>query len=279
MPNTAGRRPFGYAPDRVTLDPVEAEAIRRAVRRVLAGEAVSAIAREWNRTGPPTVRGVPWSPSTLRRVLMSGRIAGWRERDGRLVERAAWAAVISLEEHLTLAAVVGARLGRARSYLLSGLVVCGGCGRPMTSRPVVDASGKRRRYACDRRRGGCGEVGIDADRLEQHVLGLMAGRSPAPARSPGPGSVAILEARLDELADMFAAGEIGRAEWARARRSIAERLDAHRSTLAARPDGGAPPPFRVTRAAVCAAAESVTVARRGSANRFDPARVTVSWKP
>src|SRR5207244_9341412 len=42
------RRPFGYAPDRVTICEAEAELIRAAAQRVLDGASVASIARDWN---------------------------------------------------------------------------------------------------------------------------------------------------------------------------------------------------------------------------------------
>lgn len=277
-----GRRPFGYGGDRVTIEAAEADAIRAATQRVLAGEPVAAIARDWNRSGPATVSGVPWSAPTVRRILLSGRIAGWHERDGRLVDRAGWPPIIDLDRHLRLKGALSGRQGRARSYLLTGFVFCANCGKNMEARPVIENGVKRRRYACNASNGGCGQVGISADGLERHVVTLLA--QPAHRRErTAPGSVTILEARLDELANAFAGGEITRPEWVRARTEIVDRLDAARRQLSL-PVGVDremldTQPFRVQRAYVSSRVESVRVAPRRGGNRFDPSRVKVVMRP
>lgn len=285
-----GRRPFGYTADRRHLDSPEATAIRAAVAAVLAGDPVSAVARAWNRAGPSTVSGVPWSASTLRRILLSGRIAGWVERDGRLVGRGDWPAIISLEEHRQLQAVLTTGDSRVRSYLLTGFVFCARCGHKMAARPVTAGGRHRRRYACDGNGGGCAGVGIAADGLEGHVERLFAEHQAAVgtglglAGRGGPGGLAILEARLDQLADMFAAGEVSRTEWQRARGEIVGRLEDQLravGSLAAAGAGGASMedlPFRVRRQLLRRAIASVTVSPRRGGNRFDPTRVQVQWR-
>ncbi|MFN2607119.1 MAG: recombinase family protein [Acidimicrobiales bacterium] len=53
--------------------------VREAARRVLEGEGLMTIARDWNAEGVPGASGGPWTAPTLRRVLLSSRIAGLRE--------------------------------------------------------------------------------------------------------------------------------------------------------------------------------------------------------
>src|SRR5215218_3138042 len=54
-----GRRPFGYEPDGITVRPAEAELIREAGRRVLAGEGLHAIVTDWAQRRIPTPEGHP----------------------------------------------------------------------------------------------------------------------------------------------------------------------------------------------------------------------------
>ena len=69
QPMTGGGRPFGYANDRLTVIEAEADAIRDAANRVLAGESLVSIVAEWNRTGSPaTVHGGLWTQRTLRGI-------------------------------------------------------------------------------------------------------------------------------------------------------------------------------------------------------------------
>src|SRR5207244_2654759 len=74
-----GSRPFGYEDDRLTIRKAEAALIRQAAQRVMAGDSLRAIVSDWNAAGHRTTQGKVWRPNVLRRVLVSGRIAGMRE--------------------------------------------------------------------------------------------------------------------------------------------------------------------------------------------------------
>ncbi len=50
-PGIGGTRPFGYQDDRVTLHPEEAAEIRLAASRLLAGESLGTVLRDWNERG------------------------------------------------------------------------------------------------------------------------------------------------------------------------------------------------------------------------------------
>ena len=58
---------------------VERELVGRAAGRVLMGHGLMTIARDWNAQGVPGPSGGPWGAPTLRRVLLSSRVAGLRE--------------------------------------------------------------------------------------------------------------------------------------------------------------------------------------------------------
>ena len=107
------------------------------------------------------------------------------------------------------------------------------------------------------------------------------------------GELVELEGRLDQLAEMFASGEIGRREWLKARGSLEDRLQAARARLARQSrtealtgmEGGVlreawgEMTFDRRRAVIAAVIERVTVgpAVKGR-NRFDPERVDVTWR-
>jgi DNA invertase Pin-like site-specific DNA recombinase len=86
-----GSRPFGYKITRHDLgegarrryriigeeiEPAEADAIKEAASRVLRGESIRSIAFDFNDRGILAVGGGRWAGSTLRRMLVSPRIAG-----------------------------------------------------------------------------------------------------------------------------------------------------------------------------------------------------------
>lgn len=124
-----GMRPFGWLPDRVTLDPVEHAVIIEVAGRLLAGESQMAVAADLNARGVLTVHqkhvaavqalasegltrdqiaanlGVPgkrvdnalrragpvvWSAPVLRAMLSRPRMAGLRSYKGEVVGKAVW---------------------------------------------------------------------------------------------------------------------------------------------------------------------------------------------
>lgn len=293
-----GVRPFGFEPDGVTVRESEAAEIRTAAERVLAGASLRSVVVDWNER-VPSVRGGRWQGSSVRRALMSPRTSGLREYRGEVIGPAAWPAILDPDVVMRMRALIDRPSVpvRARSYLLSGWVVCEPCDRAMTARPYVGRRGQRaRRYLCPSDRGGCGKVGIDAPRLEDLVARealdwLEAQPIPAPAPQPDRTALADVERRLVDLAEMFAASEIGRAEWSAARRS----LEARRDVLAVPPvlppvvgrdvraewaTAEAAGDLDAKRAIIAAAVDRVVIARtQRGANRFDPERVDVKWRP
>ena len=103
------------------------------------------------------------------------------------------------------------------------------------------------------------------------------------------------EAKLTELADMWDAGEIGRAEWMRLRAKVEARLDANRRLLARRSHTAALTPYTGQGGALRGAWPSLTLDQRRAViqavvdrvnvhpatvrgPKFDPSRVEVVWR-
>jgi site-specific DNA recombinase len=309
-----GRRPFGYEADRRTIRRSEAKEITTAARRLLAGESIRAIAQDWQRRGVKTVTGAVWSPTTVKRLMMSGRISGQREHHGRIVGKADWPAIVTPDDTLRLRAVLsdperatGPGAAAVREYLLTGWLHCGGCGARMTSRPVYRKGIRYRRYVCSADRGGCGRCGIGAEPLEALIAEAVLQRLDTPKlarevrrrakskRGADVSDVAVLERRLTELAEMYAAGEVSRAELRIAREAINERITAARRAVtedveahAAADLTGRGATVRAAwptmsldrkRAVVGAIVERIDIARTTKAtNFFDAARVDVLWR-
>src|SRR5919202_2627484 len=57
----------------------ERELVQEAAARVLGGQGLITIARDWNRRGVPGTTASPWTAPTLRKIVLSARIAGLRE--------------------------------------------------------------------------------------------------------------------------------------------------------------------------------------------------------
>jgi DNA invertase Pin-like site-specific DNA recombinase len=306
-PTGGGTRPFGFGDDRVTVREDEAKIIREMATRVAAGESLRGVMVDLASRGITTPAGKPWRQTTARRMLLSPRIAGLRELRGEPVAEAVWAPVVDRVtwERVRRVLLDPARVTRrsARSYLLKSIGRCGLCDARLVARPRSD---KRRCYVCARGPGyeGCGKIRVLADPLEDLVVdmalaaidgpGLIEARRNVTGDNPADGvavELADVERRLDELAETFADGTVSRREWLTAR----GRLEARRDALTARLAASGPSPlamlagdvyetwerlsFDQRHAIVAAVVDRVVVgpAVRGR-NRFDPDRVTVTWR-
>lgn len=164
---TSGRVPYGYrwvttaerrergTIEAYELDEERAPDVRRIYDEFLAGVPLGSIARDLTVSGKrtlPTKRhpeGVPFTPTTLRRILMSPYYAALLPLpspeggayDQRAITRdtcevGAWPAIVTPDEWVE----AKARLehperktspGPTRRWLLSGLAVCGVCKQPI----------------------------------------------------------------------------------------------------------------------------------------------------
>ena len=244
-----GSRPFGYEDDRVTIRASEATLIRKAVQRVLAGDSLRAISREWNAAGVRTTQGKEWRPNVLRRVFVSGRISGQREHHGEIISKAEWPAIISPTLTRRLRAMLNNPSRRtngafvARSYLLGDFLVCGVCKAKLRSRGRPHGA---RAYACKAGPGfgGHGCVQVAAEPLEELVIGWVFEALDTPALSRAiaarhrkseddiEDTTTADEEQLAQLAQDFADRRIGRSEWLVARDAVQKRLDVARDRLA-----------------------------------------------
>ena len=99
--------------DRRAIRPAEAAIIRECAARVLAGDSLRSVCSDLNSRGIASATGKQWSPQTLRRMLLSGRISGQREHKGEIVADAEWEAIITTAERQRL----NAKLKSARMCL------------------------------------------------------------------------------------------------------------------------------------------------------------------
>jgi site-specific DNA recombinase len=53
--------------------------------RILRGESLHSVCVDFNGRGIPRVGGGAWQPPPLRRILTSGRVAGWSTYRGEIV--------------------------------------------------------------------------------------------------------------------------------------------------------------------------------------------------
>jgi hypothetical protein len=252
----------------------------------------------------PTVLGARWRTQTLRRILTSPGTAGLREHNGT-IRPAQWDAILDDDVRLRLAAVLdGPKRGRvARVALLAGgLAICGRCGTALQTGSKGTRGNGRRIYRCPPGYG-CGRLQIVAQPVEDAVTEavlayvdrpeLAAALATAEADA-GTDDLADIEARLGELADLYAERTISKDEWMRARSGLEARRQEATAALRARQPADALAAYREAgvlrrtwpdltldqrRAVVAACIEHVTVAPAAvSGPQFDPDRLTISWR-
>lgn len=217
-----GRRAFGHTADRLQVVEAEADAIVDAATRVLAGETLSGIVRDWNGRGMTTASGGPWRVNSLSNLLVQRR----------LVEPPR---ILGDETHARLLALHASRgkgTRRAtRRYLLTGLLRCWRCGGSMRGMPRAKGADL---YVCPGPpHGGCSGTAVTADHAEEAVAAMVLARldQPVDAASPAAGhqsahQLAEHRQRLEDLGELWASGEISRQEWLSLRRSVRDRAEA-----------------------------------------------------
>ena len=239
VPRIAGRRAYGWNYNMTERVPEEVARIHEAAERILAGESVWSICTDWNIQGVPTVTGRPWTVTTIRSILTSGRIAGLREHKGVVVAKGQWEPIITEEQHQALVVALApkqAKPRKGRTYPLTSLMRCGLCGGRMRS---LQREGGRRTYACRKGPGldGCGRVSIRAPELEDYVRDVICGMLADPVtraamarldtgdEDEDDGSLLKALREIDErrqrLIDLYTDGDIDRASF----RSRKDRLD------------------------------------------------------
>lgn len=230
-------RAFGWTDNGATVVHDEADVIRDAMARVLAGESLNSVARLWNEKGHRRPRGgSQWTATTIRDVLTSPRNAGLVQHQGEIIGPASWPAIITRAEREDVLRIVTARAtGPRRRGTFTGLFECGRCHKTMSH----DSSKGKRIWRCKGRNDGrCGGVAITGPELEKLTLAMFFaavddGQIPAPdagtdADTAGE-ELAELERRMTELAEDFGNGLISRTEWLAARDAI----DGRRAAAAA----------------------------------------------
>ena len=180
-----GRRPFGYRvvgpkPFRLEVDPAEAGLLSDAASHVLAGGSLYSVTKLWNDGRAPKDSGSRWTPTDVRRILMSEQVAGMR---GGV--RGTWDPIVGIDDHLALSALLRDSQRRpsaektGQRWPLAGLCVCGRvgpngpCGVKLQGKSQARSPGDTRRmYVCSGRAGGCASLGITAPDLERHLISL-----------------------------------------------------------------------------------------------------------
>ena len=253
-------RPFGYEADKITIREDEAAVVREMVDRYLAGQSIKSLTVWLNESAIAPAVAKSWQTSAVRQILCSGRIAGLREHRGQVIGPAKWPAIITPAERDRVLARIASRsvtkTRAARTYLLSGMLRCGRCGNRLFSQARhVNPDNRVRRYVCLKGpdHGGCGRLTVVAEPVEHlltdavltrldspHLAKVLAGKS-SPDRDFAALAAAVEadQARLDELAGLYAEGVISAREWIAARDPITARITQARRNIAQATDTSA----------------------------------------
>lgn len=305
-----GRRRFGYDAGMMTLREDEAAVIRDAAARVLRGESLASIAREYATRGVETPEGGEWTGPNLGRLLRRPHLAGLRVYHGEVTGKATWPAVLDETTHANLVALLSQSSRRtstsnARVYLLAGLAVCDACGAPLRGRPLRKRDG--RAYACATGRhchrpveliDSCVETLI-VDRLSRmDASGALVDDALEDDIRAHEMERATLLVKLDALTDKHLDGDLSDDQLARSTRRIESRVSIIDSLLADTRAAAAAPALALADMTGQDASQAwqnaslgrrrriidylcSRVALRGAETRrapFDPSDVIVEWR-
>jgi site-specific DNA recombinase len=110
---------FGFAAKTLDVIEDEAELVREAAGRVLAGEPMNRVVEDWHGRGIRPIRGERWKVVSLRRLLLNPRVAQ----------------LVGDDQALALVRMFNQpgrqSLGRPAEHLLSGILVCSRCQTPL----------------------------------------------------------------------------------------------------------------------------------------------------
>lgn len=215
-----GTRPFGWTMSPMRLHPVEAPLVVDASCRVIAGESLNAIVKEWNASGVTTSYGNRWTVTPLRQVLLRARNAGLATWKGQVVGESEFPPILDEDTYREVSRVLRDPARRRSSsnvvrWLLAGIALCE-CGGQVRSASAIARDGASRTiYRC-RVRGEGGHVSknaIPCDALVEGTVRSVLARAGGGTHGDRDALGLIDEAArlrrvLSEVADSFCDGMI-----------------------------------------------------------------------
>lgn len=207
----------------------EAEILREIADRLLSGTSALEVARSLNDRGIAAPRprykgeqkGQPatWVGSSITRMMKSPTYIGVRTRRGEIGGSGKWPAILTVEQHERLVAMMNDPARRRQRgtdpvWLLSGIAICGVCGEPMRRRKISNKRTSHDSYCCA---NNCFSIQIEGvDRIvEEAVLRRLEDPRILQLLSAGDAEsadiwaeVRNLRIRLDEAVDAAAEGKL-----------------------------------------------------------------------
>lgn len=254
------RRPYGYrrVEGRIEVIEAEAEIIREAFRRYIAGETYYAIANDFNARAVPTLgtggiaaEDTGWSMTRVRSMMRNPRLAGIVESNGHRYEdvKPQWEPIIS---ERTWSDYLETRESRTRKgswsnatkHLMSGLLVCGVCGTRLLARPEYryPKGGERvtvQSYACQESwcvSAPAADVDPFIERLVLARLGdprIVRALRKTPDAAPLQKELADLRRRRENITDLLAEGVLDRRRAREQAQNLTAKIDAASARLSA----------------------------------------------
>lgn len=173
-----GRALFGFERDHVTVNEAEAELLREAVQALDQGKTLSHVVDGWNARGLRPGQASHWRVTHLRRILLNERVIP----------------IIGQEAHDRLRRLFTdqerRKGGRSATYLLSGILTCGRCHRPLYGTWRARRDGAREEtYRCEAGKGsggrftGCGRTSVAMARADDWAAEAFIAAIVSPAFS------------------------------------------------------------------------------------------------
>jgi site-specific DNA recombinase len=242
----SANRPFGYTQAGVPLEP-EATMVRQAAVDVLAGKSIKQIAREWNDAGVVGSRGRPFTAPNVRRLLVNPRYAALNVYNGKLIGPGSWDAIIDVDTHRGLVAFLSdpSRVictSFEKKYMGSGVYLCGVCGSVLRHAVAGGRNAGQRKYECRESNAHVVVSAEPVDKLVEAAVLKLLSRSEISKRIGHAENIvdvaalhskrSALQARLDDLAAMFAEGVIDGSQLRRGSSDLRAQLVGVDATLA-----------------------------------------------
>ena len=283
------------------LDDDQAPIVAKIFAMYNGGKSRTDVAAALNSEGVERENGGPWDPRRVSGIITNAAYAGRRTYKGEDVGESSWPAIVDMATFAIAAkrreaANMNKKRARGSTRLLSSVGRCGVCGSKIRSSKAKSGHA----YACIS--GKCVyRVGVPLDAFvgEAIVARLsvpdaretLSSNDTPPAVSEAAVRVAELEAKLEEAADQFAAGElsvsmlskveqrlaplIAEARRVQRQAAVPMDIDVPETGLEAWWDGL---DRSVAREVVSALISSVVINRtRRGARSFDPASIEIEW--
>lgn len=229
-PQKAVTRPFGYTHDYEIIES-EATLIRQAYERVIAGESLTSILKDWQQV--PTVAGKSWHRQTVKKILQAPRNAAIATYKGKEVAQGNWQPIVTREVWDAAQDLFKSRTqpmpDTTSKYLLSRIARCGKCGSHMYGR----AANKTRKasYTCMSALGGCGGINRQMKPVDDYISELiktqMAKSKPEPvAQHDYSPEIERIENKIAELIALWNDDKIETQDFIRMRDPQTEKLKA-----------------------------------------------------